>query len=157
MLKRIIERLLGCGFRKGGFTDCAQENDQVAILEPSSYPDDGAVRIVSDGRSSGTKVYFGGREIPNVCSIEIDEILPLGLVNAKIGLGFVDLDTCANIGSMDVVVDGRKEKRLIQSVDTVVDTNGIEHAGLSRPVLFPGEHVMYYIDGRPPVIVTEPQ
>lgn len=157
MLKRIVERLLGCRFRKGGFTDCAQKNDQVAILEPSSYPDDGAVRIVSDGIASGTKVYLGGREIPNVCSIEIDEILPLGVVSAKIGLGFVELDTCADTESMDVVVGGRKEKRLVQSVDIMVGVDGTESAGLKHPVLFPGECAVYYVDGRPPVIVTELQ
>lgn len=50
------------------------------------------VKIISDGTAGGTKVFVGNEIMSGVSLIEIDPILPGGLVRARLTVCVVDLE-----------------------------------------------------------------
>ncbi len=54
---------------------------------------------------------------------------------------------------MPVTVDGEVETRRVVSTGSIQFADGSEVECIRHPELFHGESVIYYLDGRPPVII----
>lgn len=112
------------------------------------------IRITSDGTEAGTTVFVGDTEIGGIASIEIGDILPHGVVSAKLEFMAVELDIKADPveGMMTVIIDGKEDLRPIASRDVIILSDGTE-SGANRPLVYDGEQAVYYLDGQPPRII----
>lgn len=111
-------------------------------------------RIVSDGIKH--QVFFGDIDISNrVSSVEIDRIEGRSPTKAYIEIIDADVELVATCETMDVSIYGSVEKRPVHSVDIIIAADGTEHSGFKRPLLYQGEQVVYYEDGRAPAIIRE--
>lgn len=81
------------------------------------------LKIISDGTADGTRIYVGNERMSGVARIEIEPILPFGLVRATLTVDFVSLKmqfAKADIKCTDDVTAERLREALLHSETGIV-------------------------------------